>query len=542
MRDVFRSPLRVSPRRASDARKGLAGARPLLALGLALLFALAPLAGLVRAQGAATPGKPQYQQIEDGPTYVLYQTPSGETGCRAATPAEIENIRRGGGDEGAGLRQINHLGGKGAAGTNASAGLIILLRGTAQLEANAAAKAAFIAAAAKWESIISSPITVTIDVDYGTTFFGTAYSSANTLGATSSGGFLVDYSRVRQQLINRAPAGSEEAALLGSLPASSLPTDIGSIPSVFVPPSVMRALGLSFNESTAPVPRIGFNSNFAFDFDPSNGVTFNQTDFDSVAVHEIGHALGFNSQVGARELDSTRPLMATVWDFYRFRPGVGNPGSFSAAQRVMTSGTTAADPHVHFSSGPELALSPRQRQLRQRAAARRLRRPRDRHQLRRDERGGRAEPRRGRQPRRQVRLVPLDGPFERPGDLHHRPERVRRPQHLRHPARRLHRVERGRAHVRRQERRQRHRRLNQRRPVQRRRRHDLLHRRGRLQRRRRRGRAELEPHRHGPARRRRHPILRGRLRLLRDRHVGRARPDALRQFGRDRRGRCAHRG
>ena len=363
MKDVFRSPQGVSRRAAPGVRRVRIGLRAPLALAFALLFALAPLAGVARAQGPAKPNAPQYPLAEDSPTYIIYQTPAGETGCRAATPAEIEDMRRGN-DTGTGLRQINHLGGKGALGTDAvSAGLTIILRGTTQLEANPAAKAAFIAAAAKWEAIISSPITFIIDVDYGPEFFGTPYSSANTLGATSSSGYRVNYPSVRQRLIERAPAGSEEAALLGSLPATALPTDIGSVPEVFLMPSMMRALGYlgptpdHDGANPAPAPRIGFNSNFAFDFDPSNGVTFNQTDFDSVAVHEIGHALGFNSQVGGRELEPTRPLMATVWDFYRFRPGAGTPASFSAAPRVLSSGTSLTDPHVYFGGGAELQLS-----------------------------------------------------------------------------------------------------------------------------------------------------------------------------------------
>jgi hypothetical protein len=42
---------------------------------------------------------------------------------------------------------------------------------------------------------------------------------------------------------------------------------------------------------------VTFSSNFAFDFDPSNGITANQMDFIGVAIHEIGHALGFTSGV-----------------------------------------------------------------------------------------------------------------------------------------------------------------------------------------------------------------------------------------------------
>ena len=357
MSKVSRPPLRVLRRGASAGLVSLLRAHAALALAFALVASLAPLGSVARAQGA-----PEAQLLVDeaGPVYFIYQTPEGEVECRLATPAEIESI--GEPERQLPLRQINHLQAKDSATASASAGLTIILRGTEQLEANPEAKQAFINAAAKWESVISSQITVTIDVDYGTTFFGQAYSSDTTIGATSSGGYRVFYDdptrgSLRSRLINRAPAGSEERALLNSLPASSLPTDIGNVTDVFIPPAIARALGYSIDEATAPVPRIGFNSKFAFDFNPNDGVNSTQTDFDSVAVHEIGHALGFNSMVGERELDPTRALRVTVWDLYRFRPGAGTPGTFSVASRVLSSGTSSTDPHVHFNGGAELALS-----------------------------------------------------------------------------------------------------------------------------------------------------------------------------------------
>ena len=46
---------------------------------------------------------------------------------------------------------------------------------------------------------------------------------------------------------------------------------------------------------------ITFSSTFAFDFNPTDGVTAGQYDFIAVAIHEIGHALGFVS--GADDFD-----------------------------------------------------------------------------------------------------------------------------------------------------------------------------------------------------------------------------------------------
>ena len=358
MKRVSRHPL-GAPRRAaaSPGPSSVLRAPAALALALALLASLAPLGPAARAQ-VATKGE-HIPVAEDGPVYLIYQTPDGDAACRVATPGEIGPV----GPAGDGtqtappLHQLNHLPGKESATQSVSAGLTIILRGTARLELpeNAQAKAAFIAAAAKWEELVSSQITVTIDVDYGPDFFGQPYSSSSTLGATSSGGFNFPYSAVRENLIARAPAGSAEAALLNNLPASSLPTDIGDVSTIFVTTPLAFALGLNVNPNTAPVPRIGFNSNFSFDFDHTNGVS--GTDFDSVAVHEIGHALGFTSRVGDRELNPSNPLRATVWDIFRFRPGAGTAGTFSSAPRVLSSGTTPTDPHVYFSGAGELQLS-----------------------------------------------------------------------------------------------------------------------------------------------------------------------------------------
>lgn len=63
--------------------------------------------------------------------------------------------------------------------------------------------------------------------------------------------------------------------------------------------AVVKALGLTGvagpkanNQFDA---KMSFSSNFSFDFNPSNGITAGSYDFTAVAVHELGHALGFVS-------------------------------------------------------------------------------------------------------------------------------------------------------------------------------------------------------------------------------------------------------
>jgi len=330
-----------------------------LALLLALVAAVSALPFYVFAQADSAPTKTRnYIEYKDGGSYIVYQGPNGETICRDASINETRSLRSV--PNSFGLRQINHLHEKTALSpetntTQSATGLTIILRATAQLDAQPDAKAAFIAAAAKWEALIKDPITIIIDVDYGTTFFGTPFSGPTVLGATSTQllFFPNNYSDVRGRL-NTHANGASEQALAASLPTGTVPSDIGAIPTVLGASPLLRALGALPADATTDTmtpgnpPRIAFNSAFNFDLDPSDGITGNRTDFDAVAVHEIGHALGFNSEVGARELDASEPLLMSIWDLFRFRPSTANLGNFSTAQRVLSSGGT----QILFNGGP----------------------------------------------------------------------------------------------------------------------------------------------------------------------------------------------
>ena len=320
-----------------------------IALGLMLALLLPMLSFRASAQEPANP-----KAIENE-HFLLYQDTGGDTICREANAREKLQLDQIVPKD---LRQINHILDFSTAETSTANDLpphlTIILRATAHLDANPDAKGAFLRAAAAWESVVTSPVTIYLDADFGTDNFGQAWDPG-VLGATSSPSLSnVNYTVVRNNLI----AGANTAAkstIYNALPANSVPTDIGAATTVSVSSSIARAIGLLDPTalSTDNAARIGFNSNFTYDFDRSNGISPGQTDFQAVATHEIGHALGFSSRSG-----STNPTpIPSIWDLYRFRSGTTD-GTFTTAQRIMTIGGPTLNSQYYFVPGTtELGLS-----------------------------------------------------------------------------------------------------------------------------------------------------------------------------------------
>src|SRR5256884_3590076 len=300
-----------------------------------------------------TPEEPKPKQRAH---FTIYRNAEGEIVCRRATEEEIrerESLNPNASD----LRRINHFELIGNAAQQQSAqgtGLTIILRATPQLQQNPTATAAFTKAAQNWEAIIMSPVTIFIDVDFGTTNFGDPWPSG-VLGATAVPSQGYPYPSVRTNLIAEAngEGNATKQAVLNALPSNTVPTDLGNAVSTAVADSAARAIGLlpAVAQSSDNAARIAFNSNFTFDFDPTDGITAGQTDFDAVATHEIGHALGFDSEAGS---SLTRP---SIWDFYRFRSGTTS-GTFTNAQRIMTIGGSPDPLQFFFLPGnSEVGLS-----------------------------------------------------------------------------------------------------------------------------------------------------------------------------------------
>jgi hypothetical protein len=221
----------------------------------------------------------------------------------------------------------------------ASAGLQIVVRGTSQLESYPAAKAAILKAVARWESVITTPVTVVLDVDYGTTFFGAAWPDLTWerhLNVVQTARF--PWSAVRSALVATADTPAR-LARASALPAT-LPSDRGDVSTIETSTAALRAIGLlpavenpDAETALGPPTAVGFQDNVNWDFDPTDGIGLGMADFDAGVTEEIGHALGFLSTVGQTDV----PPTATTLDVFRFRPSA-TPPSLTTGQRILTSG------------------------------------------------------------------------------------------------------------------------------------------------------------------------------------------------------------
>ncbi|WP_420456272.1 NF038122 family metalloprotease [Rubrivirga sp.] len=312
---------------------------------LAVVLALAALALPARAQGPL----PAHAGV-----HVLTVGPDGGLACDLAVEAQVQGLHDASARTASQNVRLTPLPSLNAEGVS---NFRIVLRATDQLLDRPAALLAFRRSAARWERILQNNVTTVIDVDFGPERFGTPYPN-NVLGSTDSAlqcaqnpTTCTGASDV-QDFVDRLKATTSDPQLLALYDAIPVPA-----PSTSSEGPLKRGIGglislqvlgyrppvTSPNAPSSTVPSIGFNDAFPYDFDPTDGVDADKTDFEGVAIHEIGHALGFTSAIGL-SVNGQNPLFSP-WDLFRVRPDAVTPGEplndgvgFEAAPRVVTPG------------------------------------------------------------------------------------------------------------------------------------------------------------------------------------------------------------
>lgn len=171
---------------------------------------------------------------------------------------------------------------------------------------DAQALAGFESAAQIWESLLHDDVNVYVQI--GMRNFGA--SQANIIGQAGSTFYSGSYTELRTALAADATSAAD-ASVLASLPTGQtysrrinytfdtpgLPSQpwINTTDGIQINGGNARALGLLPNSYLALDAQIEFNTAFAFDYNRADGIQANQMDFIGVALHELGHALGFTS-------------------------------------------------------------------------------------------------------------------------------------------------------------------------------------------------------------------------------------------------------
>ncbi len=210
---------------------------------------------------------------------------------------------------------------------------------------------AFNAAAAAWSAALADDVAVTLQVGF------TAALPSNVLGATRAAQAFVAYPFFRTHLAQDATTAADAQAV------ASLPPGLGAA-SVVVTTAQAKALGYAVAPGASD-GAIEFNAGFKFATarDAAGRVAADAFDLIGIAEHEIGHLLGFISNLDshyATTANGASTEARSALDLFRFAaPGARSYASGAAAGFSLDGGATTLAPFAtgasnqasHWASG-----------------------------------------------------------------------------------------------------------------------------------------------------------------------------------------------
>jgi hypothetical protein len=135
---------------------------------------------------------------------------------------------------------------------------------------------------------LTDPITVNIGVGWGQDYNGTYPVTAVAIGGPLPG-IDLSYAELRTDLQAAYLKSGSAADAVALANLSSDPWNGGQI---YVSPAQEKAWGLLPTDGSGLDGAIGFSSQYAFSYTPTNRANNGQIDLIGVAEHELTHALG----------------------------------------------------------------------------------------------------------------------------------------------------------------------------------------------------------------------------------------------------------